>query len=94
MIHTLDQAAELVDLTYSRNPNARPSATFRKLRRMRQCSCFGDYPLLVTLFGKMREKNIDYNRGQVRRALAQSEELQSLTRREKRRMMEALENNA
>jgi hypothetical protein len=91
MIYTLDSAAELVQVTYSRNRNARPSATFRKLRRMRQCQCFGDYPLLATMFAKMREVGVEYNRGQIRRTLDQSPELKGLTRREKRHLMNALE---
>ena len=91
MIYTLDSAAELVQVTYSRNRNARPSATFRKLRRMRQCQCFGDYPLLATMFAKMSEVGVEYNRGQIRRTLDQSPELKGLTRREKRHLMNALE---
>jgi hypothetical protein len=91
MIYTLDSAAELVQLTYSRNPHARPSATFRKLRRMRQCQCFGDYPLVATLFAKVNELGVPVNRGQIRRTIDQSPELRGLSRREKRYLMDALE---
>lgn len=91
MIHTLESAADLVALTYSRNRNARPSATYRKIRRLRQCQCFGDYPLLVTLFAKVNELGVPINRNQIRRTLEQSPELRGLTRREKRLMMNELE---
>ena len=91
MIYTLDSAAELVETTYSRNRNARPSATFRKLRRMRQCQCFGDYPLLATMFAKIHQLDVPVNRGQIRRTLDQSPELKGLTRREKKYLMNALE---
>jgi ADP-ribose pyrophosphatase YjhB (NUDIX family) len=57
VIHTLEGAAQLVELTYSRNRNSRPSAMFRKLRRMREWQMFGDYPLLATLFYKCVEPN-------------------------------------
>ena len=91
VIHTLEGAAQLVELTYSRNRNSRPSAMFRKLRRMREWQMFGDYPLLATLFYKVDELGVTFNRGQIRRAIDQSSELKGLSRREKRWMMDALE---
>jgi hypothetical protein len=91
MIHTLEGAAQLVELTYSRNRNSRPSAMFRKLRRMREWQVFGDYPLLATLFEKVHEAGVPVNRGQIRRTIDQSPELKCLSRREKRFMMDALE---
>ena len=94
MIHTLDGAAELVELTYSRNPNSRASAMFRRLRRMREWQVFGDYPLLATLFSTCGQKGILFNRGQIRRAIDQSPELKGLSRREKRRMIHELERAA
>jgi hypothetical protein len=94
MIHTLEGAAQLVELTYSRNRNSRPSAMFRKLRRMREWQVFGDYPLLAILFQKVDELGVPYNRNQIRRTLDQSPELRGLSRREKRFMMDALERPA
>src|SRR5690348_5694859 len=91
VIHTLEGAAQLVELTYSRNRNSRPSAMFRKLRRMREWQMFGDYPLLATLFYKVDELGVPFNRGQIRRTIRQSPELKGLSRREKRWMMDALE---
>jgi hypothetical protein len=58
---------------------------------MRQCQCFGDYPLLATLFQKVNELGVPVNRGQIRRTIDQSPELRGLSRREKRFMMDALE---
>jgi hypothetical protein len=91
LIHTLEGAAQLVELTYSRNKNSRPSAMFRKLRRMREWQVFGDYPLLATLFHVVDELGVPINRGQIRRTMDQSPELKGLSRREKRFMMDALE---
>jgi hypothetical protein len=91
VIHTLEGAAQLVELTYSRNRNSRASAMFRKLRRMREWQMFGDYPLLATLFSKCDELGVPMNRGQIRRAIDQSPELRGLSRREKRILIEALE---
>lgn len=91
MIHTLEGAAQLVELTYSRNRNARPSAMFRRLRRMREWQVFGDYPLVATLFWKVDELGVPFNRNQIRRTIDQSPELRALSRREKRFMMDALE---
>lgn len=64
---------------------------FRKLRRMREWQMFGDYPLLATLFSKVDELGVPYNRGQIRRTIDQSPELKGLSRREKRFLMDALE---
>lgn len=91
VIHTLEGAAQLVELTYSRNRNSRPSAMFRKLRRMREWQMFGDYPLLATLFCKVDELGVPVNRGQIRRTIDQSPELRGLSRREKRFLLDALE---
>src|SRR6476620_2761813 len=91
MIHTLEGAALLVELTYQRNPHSRPSAMFRKLRRMREWQMFGDYPLVATLFTKVDELGVPMNRGQIRRTIDQSPELKALSRRDKRFMLNALE---
>jgi hypothetical protein len=91
VIHTLEGAALLVELTYQRNPHSRPSALFRKLRRIREWQMFGDYPLVATLFSKTDELGVPMNRGQIRRTIDQSPELKGLSRREKRFMVEALE---
>ena len=91
MIHTLEGAAELVELTFSRNRNSRPSALFRRLRRMREWQVFGDYPLLATLFAKAGEMSVPINRNQIRHTLNQSAELRVMTRRDKKRIMDALE---
>ena len=91
LIHTLDGASELVELTYTRNRNTRPSALFRKLRRMRQWQIFGDYPLVATIFAKVDELGVSVNRNQIRRTIDQSPELKILSRRDKRYMMDALE---
>jgi hypothetical protein len=93
VIHTLEGAAQLVELTYSRNRNSRPSAMFRKLRRMREWQMFGDYPLLATLFYKVEELGVPVNRGQIRRTIDQSPELKGLSRREKRFLLDALESS-
>jgi len=91
MIHTLEGAAQLVELTYSRNRNSRPSAMFRRLRRMLEWQVFGDYPLIATMFEQVHEAGVPVNRGQIRRTLDQSPELKCLSRREKRFMIQALE---
>jgi hypothetical protein len=93
-VHSLDPAAELVALQYTRNRCSRPSAMFRRLRRLQQFSVFGDYPLMYTLFSTTARLGVPLSRQQIRHCLNQSEQLALLTRSERRRLLDSLEESS
>lgn len=75
---------------YMKNSNRSISATFRTLRKKAYTSFFGDYPILSTIINIIINLAINPSRFQVRHALNQSEELNSLSRKEKIALLDQL----
>lgn len=79
----LSLAIPKIQRRYTNNPHRSISATFRFLRKRYSFSFFGDYPILSIIFRTILELNISPSRYQTIYAFNQSEELVSLSKKDK-----------
>jgi hypothetical protein len=73
-----------------RNPNRRLSSLFRDLRRQGRISLIGDYPLIFYVLITALESSISYSRREINYTFYFSEDLSSLNKGEKTKLLDQL----
>lgn len=76
------------------NKNRRISAMFREFRAYPHYSLLGDYILLASIAGALRQLSLPFKRGDFSRAMRKTEEFADVGRGELRDLLDQLENLA
>ncbi len=89
-LQSLEWIVPKIQREFSRNNNKRVSAVFRYCRNHPHLSLIGDYPILSTIIHTILSLEINLTRKEIWRSFQYSDELKSLSKKEKSQVLDEL----